>query len=166
VEALARRAVEVAAPEEAVLFQLSANAYFADPTKAIKSAKATSDDEMLGFGVEVADAVPMVTTVALWVAHEVLVSIGGQVRSSLKEESAGFFRSVIRRFFARLGRRKSRGRDHVQEQGATTALSSEQLARIRTLAYDRAAELLPASQARAVADGIVAELATAPASDE
>ena len=55
VEALARVAVENAFPEDLALFPVTAKAYFADPSRAVKAARAPAKDEMLGFGVEMAE---------------------------------------------------------------------------------------------------------------
>ena len=65
VEALARVAVDDAAPEEGPLFGPMADAYY-DPRRGTPSG--SKSDEMLGFGVDAAAAVVLVTPVALEVA--------------------------------------------------------------------------------------------------
>jgi hypothetical protein len=164
VEALARVALQKEFPEDLALFPVTAQAYFADPNRAVKAAKAEAKDEMLGFGVEMADAVPMVSTAALWVAHEVLTWVGSQVRASLEEESAGAVRRWVRTLLRLVG---IKGDEPVAEQGPEqpadgVPLTAEQLAGVRDVALDRARQVLPEKEAQALSAAMVAALLPAP----
>ncbi len=155
VEALAQLAVQQTAPDELALFPVAATAYFEDPQRAVKAAKANAGDDVLGIGVEMADAIPMVSTAALWVAQQVVTWIGSEVRASLEEESGGVIRSWVRRVLRRLGM----GTDEEKSPDGAESLTPEQLARVRQVALQRAQEVLPEEEARAVADAVVAGLA-------
>jgi transposase len=154
VEALAQLAVQKTAPDELALFPVAATAYFDDPQRAVKAAKANARDDVLGIGVELADAMPMISTAALWVAHQVVTWIGSEVRASLEEETGGVIRSWVRRVLRRLGM----GTDEEKGSDVAESLSPEQLARVRQVAVERALEVLPEKEARAVADAVVAGL--------
>ena len=160
VEALARVAVENAFPEDLALFPVTAKAYFADPSRAVKAARAPTKDEMLGFGVEMADMAPMVSTAALWVAHEVLTWVGSQVRTSVEEESAGAVRRWVRKLLRLVGikgdERADEGREKKPDDSA--ALSPEQLARVRDIALDTARQVLPDKEAQALSNAVVTAL--------
>jgi hypothetical protein len=153
VEALARHAVSQTCPEELGLFPATSTAYFADPQRALRMAKSEPRDDMLGFGVEAAVAVPAITTAALWVAQEVLKWVGSQVRDSLEEESA----TLIDRWVDRLLRLLRVKRDEVTPS-SPEPLTGEQLARVREVARRKALDVLPEQQAVAVADAVVAGL--------
>lgn len=149
VAALARAAVERAAPEELPLFGPMSEAYLADPA-ALESGK--QRDEMLGFGVEA--AAMLVTPVALQVARDVLGFLHEQLRERAREQGE----SAIDRIIARLVGKKD------AEEGAAPVdtLTDEQLAQVRTLALEKARTLkLSEAKATLLADSLVGSLATA-----
>jgi hypothetical protein len=154
VEELAQRALSQTYPEELALFPATATAYFADPRRAVKAAKAESKDEMLGFGVEAAVAIPAVTTAALWVAQEVLTWVGSQVRSSLEEESSNLVSAWVDRILRALRIK----RDEPQPAPQLEPLTAEQLSRVREIALRTAQDLLPEPQAVSIANAVVAGL--------
>jgi hypothetical protein len=160
VEALAHVVVQETAPDELALFGVAATAYFDNPQRAVKAAKANAGDDVLGIGVELADAVPMISTAALWVAHQVVNWLGSEVQASLEETSGGVIRSWVRRVLRRLGM----GTDDEERTDGAEPLTPDQLARVREVALQRAQEVLPEKEARAVADAVIVGLAL-PATD-
>ncbi len=155
VEALAQLAVQELAPDELALFPVAATAYFDDPQRAVKAARADAGDDVLGIGVEMADALPMISTAALWVAQQVVSLVASEVRASVEEEAGGVIRSWVRRVLRRLGL----GAEAETSPDGAESLTPEQLARVRQVALQRAQEVLPEKDARAVADAVVAGLA-------
>jgi hypothetical protein len=153
-EAIALRAVREVSPGEVSLFRVTASAYFADPERALTVAKGEAKDETLGFGIEVAEAVPLVTTAALWAAQEVLRWVGTQVRDSLQEESSGWIRAWVRRLLERIGVADKESEQPVAPESLTT----EQLEQVREIAVSKARELVTEQQAKAIADSIVVGL--------
>jgi hypothetical protein len=152
-ETLARQAVAEAAPEELPMFSVTAAAYFDNPERALAASKSPGKDEMLGFGLEA--AAPVITTVALWIAQEVLRLVNTQLQENVKAESAGAIRAFIQRLLQRF-RRSDRAAPRTVRIGD---LSQEQLARIREQALRRARDQkVPEGKAVAIADGIIAAL--------
>ena len=152
---LARRAVADASPAELSLFSVTAAAYFADPKRAVSGAKARpNDDEMLGFGLEEAAAIPLVTTAALYVAQEISQWASSQVREAVREEASSWIQMWVRRVFKQIGARRKERSDRQQQAD----LTPEQLTAIHQLALKRATELVSKSQANTIADSIVAGL--------
>ena len=161
VVALARSAVERAAPEELVIFPAASEAYLEgrDPSKQ------TRGDPMLGFGVEA--AVVLLTPAALTVARDVL----GYLRGALKKQADEHGDEAVGWLFKKLFRRG----DGKEEPGAdaqaapppeappveTPELSDEQLEEVRQLAIEKAKQLkLPKDKAELLADSLVGSLAT------
>jgi hypothetical protein len=146
-ERLARAGVEGAAPEELPLFPAMSEAYRNDP--AALEARAGKDDP-LGFGVDV--ALTLVTPIALTVARDVVGFVVEQLRQRAREQGEGAIDRLIERLV---------GRDEA-EPAATPVLSREQLARVRTLALEKALQLkLPTAKAELLADSLAGSLATA-----
>ena len=152
VTALARAAVERAAPEELPLFHATSEAYLRDPS-ALKQKPGGGKDEMLGFGAEA--AMLLVTPVALSVARDVLVFLGEQVRRVARKEGEGAIDRLVDR---------AAGRDDDAAAGAPPPLdlTDEQLEQVRAHALEKALLLkLPAAKAELLADSLVGSLATA-----
>lgn len=148
VAALARAAVERAAPEELPLFRATSEAYLRDPAS-LEGGK--SRDELLGFGVEA--AAMLVTPVALQVARDVLGFLHEQLRERAREHGEG----AIDRLLARLV-----GKDEAEEGGDPVELSDEELDRVRAVALEKARALkLSDEKATLLADSLVGSLATA-----
>jgi hypothetical protein len=154
--ALARSAVERAAPEEMVIFPAVSEAFLEgkDPSKQ------TRGDPMLGFGIE--SAVVLLTPVALTVAKDVLGFLRTQLKRQADEHGDEAFDWVVRKLFRR---------DDDAEDAATTTppapdesaeLTDEQLEEVRRLAIKKAKQLkLPKEKAELLADSLVGSLATA-----
>lgn len=162
VVALARSAVEQAAPEEMVIFPAASEAYLEgqDPSKA------TRGDPMLGFGVEA--AVVLLTPVALKVAKDVLGYLRGQLKKQADEHGDEAFDWLVAKLF-------KRDDDKEAPAGDATAtppeplppvddfeLSDEELEEVRRLALEKAKQLkLADDKAQLLADSLVGSLATA-----
>jgi hypothetical protein len=146
--ALARAAVEQAAPEELPLFPAASEAY-----REGKDLTAESGDEMLGFGVDA--AVVLLTPVALTVAKDVL----GFLREQLAKQAAKHGESMIDRLVDRLLRRDD---ETPAAEPVAAELTDEQLDQVRDLALQKARQLkLPDAKAKLLADSLVGSLATA-----
>ena len=98
VEALARVAVEDTAPEERPLFGPMAEAYY-DPRRGTPSG--SKSDEMLGFGVDAAAAVVLVTPVALEVAKNVLGYLVGELQTAFQDEAKPMIQALVKRVLRR-----------------------------------------------------------------
>jgi hypothetical protein len=151
VAALARAAVERAAPEELPLFPATSEAYFNDP-KALE--RTGGKDEMLGFGVDA--AVMLLTPVALTVAKDVITFLGEQLRERAREHGEG----AIDRLIAKLVKPKAEAES--DQPGSTPELTDEQLEQVRALAIEKGRALkLSEERASLLADSLVGSLATA-----
>jgi hypothetical protein len=94
VEALARSAVQDAAPEELPLFAPTSEAYF-DPRRGTPAG--AKSDEMLGFGVDAAAAMVLVTPVALEAARSVVGYLVTELQAALKDESKPMIQALVHR---------------------------------------------------------------------
>ena len=163
VVALARSAVEKAAPEEMVIFPAASEAYLEgqDPSKK------TRGDPMLGFGVE--SAVLLLTPVALTVAKDVLGFLRVQFKKQADEHGDEAFDWLVAKLFRRGDDKKATepGTDASAappptDPVAPPELSDEQLEQVRQLAIEKAQLLkLPKDKAELLADSLVGSLATA-----
>ena len=151
--ALARSAVERAAPEEMVIFPAASEAFLEgdDPSKK------TRGDPMLGFGVE--SAVILLSPVALTVAKDVLGFLRAQLKKQADEHGDEAFDWLVKKLLRR-------GDDKKDEAPAAVAapaeLTDEQLDEVRKLAIEKAKQLkLPKDKAELLADSLVGSLATA-----
>jgi hypothetical protein len=165
VVALARSAVERAAPEELVIFPAASEAYLEgrDPTKA------TRGDPMLGFGVE--SAVVLLTPVALTVAKDVLGFLRTQLKKQAEEHGDEAFDWLVAKLFRRGDDEKKPGADagitpppaaEPAPPAEPPELTDEQLEEVRKLAIEKAKQLkLPKDKAELLADSLVGSLATA-----
>ncbi len=162
VVALARSAVEKAAPEEMVIFPAASEAYLEgqDPSKK------TRGDPMLGFGVD--SAVLLLTPIALTVAKDVLGFLRVQLKKQADEHADEGFDWLVAKLFRRGDDKKAAepGADASAtppaEPVAPPELSDEQLEQVRQLAIEKAKQLkLPDDKAELLADSLVGSLATA-----
>ncbi|GAA2482724.1 hypothetical protein GCM10010406_18750 [Streptomyces thermolineatus] len=159
---LARRAVERAAPQELPQFAMTAEAFHS--TSPYRRLMVGRRDEPLGLGLETVAA--LLSAAALAAAVQVLDHISQQAAGRAVE-------TVQRRVLPRFRRRRreaAAGEAAITGAAAAGAavagaaverLSAEQLAEVRLVAVQAAMRLqVSEAQARTIADGIVAELAT------
>jgi len=150
---LARDIVAQTAPQELPLFRTMSAAYFKNPDKVLKGQ--SGKDEMLGFGV--AEAVVMLTPSILAIMSQVVQFVMAEVQKSVATNTADVINDLVTRMF-----KKFRPADEKDHQNVP-ALTTEQLTRVRNLAYQEAHKLaLPDAQAGLLADSIVGSLVVAP----
>jgi hypothetical protein len=155
VTALARAAVERAAPEELPLFRATSEAYLRDPA-ALERQRAGGKDDMLGFGAEA--AMVLVTPVALSVASDVLRFVGEQIRRVARKEGEGAVDALV----DRVAGRDEEAAAAAPAEPAPLELTDEQLEQVRAVALEKAKLLkLPDAKAELLADSLVGSLATA-----
>lgn len=145
--ALARAAVERAAPEELPLFPATGAAFVADPDAVERRVER---EETLGFGIEIAAAL---APYALAVARAVIKFVYEQVAAAAREEGEKAIREKVKAIFARLGGKKP--------DTEVPALSPEQLGEVRATAIAKARELgLDEARGNLLADAMVGTLVT------
>ncbi|WP_055599830.1 hypothetical protein [Streptomyces aureus] len=152
---LARRAVAMAAPEELAQFELTARAFHSVPPHR-RFGGGSRAGEPLGLGLETVAA--LLGTVALAAAVQVL--------DHMAQQAAGHVVDTTRQGLLSRLRRRRHGGEPEQEAAAALPsrepLTAAQLAELRRVARETALRLrVPEDAARAIADGIVAELAAA-----
>jgi hypothetical protein len=150
---IARDLVSQIAPQELPLFRASSEAYFKDPEKALQSQSAK--DDMLGFGA--GDAVVLLTPIVLATLNEVVKFVVEEAKKSVQGEGAAWIQQSIKAVFKKF---------HQSEAGdkkKPAALTVEQLAQVRKIAFNKARQLkLSEDRAKILADAVVGSLATAP----
>lgn len=137
---LTELALSTAAPDELLVFEETAEEYFADPQAALTAAR---KDSAVGFGLELA----MITPVALAVGSAVVQAIV----SALGDRAYQMGRQGIAALLKRLLRKDSQPR-----QQGEISLNPDQARYVRQVALDRARALgMPESQAAMLADSFV-----------
>jgi hypothetical protein len=151
VEALARAVVEDAAPEERPLFGPMTEAYY-DPRRGTPSG--SKSDEMLGFGVDAAAAVVLVTPIALEAAKNVLGYLVGELQAAFKDESKPVIQALVKRLLRRGP--KPEGDKAAAEPPAPPELTQAQLDELRKVALSTAERMgLREPKASVLANAIV-----------
>jgi hypothetical protein len=149
VEALARVAVDDAAPEERPLFDPMAEAYY-DPRRGTPSG--SKSDEMLGFGVDA--AIILVTPVALEAAKNVLGYLVGELQTAFKDEAKPMIQAFVKRVMGRTS--KSDTATPEADAPEPPTLTQEQLDELRKVALETARKMgLREPKASVMADAIV-----------
>jgi hypothetical protein len=159
VEALARVAADDAAPEEGPLFGPMTDAYY-DPRRGTPGG--AKSDEMLGFGVDAAAAVVLVTPIALEVAKNVLGYVVGELQTAFKDEAKPMIQALVKRVL----RRSPKPEDDkaaaapaaapAAEPAAAPQLTQAQLDEVRQVALSTAERMgLREPKASVLADAIV-----------
>lgn len=139
VVAIARGALERAAPQELPLLQLTASEYFADPRAVLRSG---SRDEPLGFGLDVSIVTPQVLALATAAAQFVLAAASSAAGDALKPRIQALVRRLLH-----------------NEHEPAPAIDRELADRLHAVTLERAAALgLEATQATVLADSIVGAL--------
>ncbi|GAA1978998.1 hypothetical protein GCM10009799_00180 [Nocardiopsis rhodophaea] len=157
--ALARAAVERAAPDELPLFDVTSDAYF---THRKQSRRHKNADRMLDFGVD--EAVTLVS-------HAALIAAGYSV-DYLAQRSGEAAGQAVERTTASWWKRLTVWKRESEEPTQPTdqqdgeqpvSLTPDQLTAVRELAHQRSVDAgVSAEKARLIADSIVGELALLP----
>lgn len=143
---VSRDIVASIAPEESVLFQPLSVAYFERPDSLSRSSK----EDMLGFGL--GEAIVPLTPVALAVVSEILVYLRGELAKTVAHDAATALDAKLKALFHRF-------HQGAQPDAAVPALSGEQLAEVRRLAFEKACTLrIPEARASLLADAVVGSL--------
>jgi hypothetical protein len=149
---LARDVVTQIAPQELPLFRAHSEAYFKDPQKALQSQSAK--DDMLGFGV--GEAIVLLTPIALATLDEVVKFVVEEAKKSAQDQGADLIQQQIKTLFKKFHYPDSNDKKN------PAALTSEQLAQVRKIAFNKARQLnLSEDRAKILADAVVGSLATA-----
>lgn len=150
---VARDIVAQTEPGELPLFRAISTQYFKRPAEALKNQ--SGRDELLGFGP--GEMVSLLTPAVLVVMTQVVTFLATEVRQSVAEESASLINEQVRRMFKKF--RKEGTRD----EPGPVPLTLEQLALVRTQAYEKFLQLkLSDTRANSLADAVVASLIIAP----
>jgi hypothetical protein len=163
IEGLAHSAVEEIAPEELPLFGPTSEAYF-DPARGTPAG--AKSDEMLGFGVDAAAAMMLVTPVALEAAKSVVGYVVGELQSALKDEAGPMIQALVKRLLhggaKRAGTPDGKGGEPAGEGAAEPAadeplpFSQVQLDELHKVALKTAERMgMERDKASVVADAIV-----------
>jgi hypothetical protein len=154
VRVLAQQVLQHTAPEELVLFDETAEEYFADPQRVLE---ATGREEAVGFGVDMA----MLTPYILAVATPVIQLLASMVAEAVKKEGQGSVNRLVRRL---LGWGDAGPSPALEQPDAhPAALTGDQLALVRSVALERGTVIgLPPDQANLLADAIAGGIAVTP----
>jgi hypothetical protein len=148
VRELAQSVVAEAAPDELVVFDETAEEYFADPDQTLD---AQGRDEAVGFGIDLALLTPFV----LAVATPVIKLLATMVHDAVKSEGQPVVTALVRRLLRR-------GPD-AGANDRVVALTADQVSRVRDVAFDRGRAVgLPEGRAALLADAIVGGIVVAP----
>ena len=148
VDALARQVVAEQSPAELPLFNATAARYRADPSGTLAAGGRV--DETLGFGVET--AVVLLAPFALELVKRVFTQLADKLGDSAADSIAGRVSALFRP-----------DPHEGKSPDADVALTPEQLALVSQTAREQAAHLtMPTAQADALANAVVAALATRP----
>lgn len=150
-EVIARDMVAIVAPEELVMFEPARAAFRISP--------ASNDvrphgkrDEVLGSGIE--GTVTLVTPIVLLVITRVIDHLADELGDRIADQGAGAVRTMARRLLRR------RQPTRLPVSPAPPALTVEQLARVRQVAFDTARRAgLREAKAGLLADSLVGRLA-------
>ncbi len=167
IEALAHSAVEDVAPEELPLFGPTSEAYF-DPARGTPAG--AKSDEMLGFGVDAAAAMVLVTPVALEAAKSVVGYVVGELQTALKDQAKPMIQALVKRLLQRgakpVGAPEDKTADAAGQPPAKSAadeappFTREQLDELHKVALKTAERMgMQRDKASVVADAIVGAIA-------
>lgn len=140
---LTAMAVSRAAPDELVVFDETAQEYFADPQAALTAAQ---KDSAVGFGLELAMITPVALAVGTAVVQALLAALSDRAIAAGQRGMTGILKRVLRRGQA--------------PQGDQIVLNPAQARYVRQVALDRARQLgMPEGQAALLADSFVGAMA-------
>lgn len=135
------------APDELVIFELTAQEYFADPRAVLHPKRR---EESVGFGLDLA----LLTPYVLAVSSSVVVWLGAVVGEVARDESKAVVTAWVRRLFRR---------NQPPSREPVTPLSIEQARNVRVVAYRQARVLgLADDMAGLIADSVVGAVLVEP----
>lgn len=138
-------------PEELPVYRAHAEAYLKDPGQALSQRQ--SKEAMLAFGI--AEAGVFLTPVVLAVLSEVVAFLKNEVKEVVKGEAKGAIGVLVKQLFTKFRLEKD-------DPSLPPPLSLDQVARIRTLAVEKARHFdLSEERAALLADALVGSLVTA-----
>lgn len=136
---LTELALSTAAPDELVVFEETAEEFFADPQAALTAAR---KDSAVGFGLELAMITPVALAVGSAVVQAILAALGDRVIQLGGRGVTSLLKRLLRK-------------DSQPQQG-DLSLNPEQARYVRQVALDRARALgMPEGQAAMLADSFV-----------
>ena len=139
---LTELALSTAAPDELVVFEETAEEYFADPQAALTAA---GKDSAVGFGLELAMITPVALAVGSAVVQAILSALGDRVIQLGGQGVTSLLKRLLRR-----------GSQPVHGQSGELSLNPDQARFVRQVALDRARALgMPEGQAAMLADSFV-----------
>lgn len=139
---LTELALSTAAPDELVVFDETAEEFFADPQAALTAAR---KDSAVGFGLELA----MITPVALAVGSAVVQAIVAALGDRVVQMGGRGVGSLLKRLMRK-------GSQPISGQSDELSLNPQQARYVRQVALDRARALgMPEGQAAMLADSFV-----------
>src|SRR5918998_1428887 len=134
---LTELALSTAAPDELLVFEETAQEFFADPQAALTAAR---KDSAVGFGLELAMITPVALAVGSAVVQAILAALGDRVIQLGGRGVAGLLKRLLRK-------------DSQARQPGDISLSQDQARYVRQVALDRARALgMPEGQAALLAD--------------
>jgi hypothetical protein len=137
---LTELALSTAAPEELLVFEETAEEFFADPQAALTAAR---KDSAVGFGLELAMITPVALAVGSAVVQAILSALGDRVIQLGGRGVAGLLKRLLRK-------------DSQPQQPGELSLNADQARYVRQVALDRARALgMPEGQAAMLADSFV-----------
>jgi hypothetical protein len=137
---LTELALSTAAPDELVVFEETAEEYFADPHAALTAVR---KDAAVGFGLELAMITPVALAVGSAVVQAILAALGDRVIQVGGRGVGALLKRLLRK-------------DSRPQQPGELSLSPDQARYVRQVALDRARALgMPEGQAAMLADSFV-----------
>jgi hypothetical protein len=139
---LTELALSSAAPDELLVFEETAQEFFADPQAALTASR---KDSAVGFGLELAMITPVALAVGSAVVQAILAALGDRVYQMGRQGVSSMLKRLLRR-----------GSQPIHGQPGEISLNPEQARYVRQVALDRARALgMPEGQAAMLADSFV-----------
>jgi len=146
-----------AAPDELVVFDETAQEYFADPAGSLRP---HGRDEPVGFGIDIALLTPYVLAVATPVIQLIVGLVSDAIRSDSRPVLAPLVRRLLR--LPEQGDGAASTGEEATSTAAPLALTPDQARQIHDVALQRGRTLgLPDDQASMLADAVVGGLVVA-----
>lgn len=146
---LTELALSAAAPDELLVFEETAEEYFADPQAALT---AVSKDSAVGFGLELAMITPVALAVGSAVVQAIVAALGDRVVQMGRQGMSAMLKRLLRKGSQPI----QPGYPGQHGQPGEISLNPDQARYVRQVALDRARALgMPEGQAAMLADSFV-----------